>query len=132
MSKSNIGWRLLAEVNQPPESHDNEWMLAGLAAALASIRLPPQELQRVVNATVEAVTLARRQATRLHRAPRMMVRVLVSAPVEVGTAPSGWSFYVIERAAGELNDTEADGDRADTRPWAQVIELCIYADGSSA
>jgi hypothetical protein len=119
--KSGRDWRLLAEVVRPG-SADDDWVSAGLRAALAALELPLADLERVTGAAVESVGRAWRHArTPAAAAPPVAVRVLVSSPELNGPCSCGWGYFILERMTG-------DGGGLDEGSRAHVIELYLYAD----
>ncbi len=125
-------WRVLSEFAGPAQRQVDQWMAAGLAAALDTIYPPFADLDRLKNAVVEAVAQTQRHVA----APgtleaRMVVRVLISARVDARAAPGGWGFFVIEKGTCQVSAVEA-ADRLRQQAPARCLELYLYADSGPA
>ena len=136
MSNLEVGgqvWRLVGELTQPMDVHDEQWVVTGLRAALQGIQGLAPDLERVQNAAVAAVKRA--ACCSNAQAPmRQPVRLRLLIPDGGGDqlAPTPWGFFVLERAAGEVGGTDASGDPQAALPAGPRIELYLYPDTRSA
>jgi hypothetical protein len=124
--KPGLPWRVLAEFTQPAEVQDEEWIAAGLAAALHGISLPPSDLERLTDAAAEAAARAGSAAGAGQAGPPLTVRLLISPALEASAARCACGLFVLERADGELAASGAN--RPAGPPSTHVVELYLYAD----
>lgn len=146
--KSEPGWRTLCQITLPSEPGNDRLAVETVSAALKSLPLSPERLERLKTAVSEAALNALEHGSRYHAERPIVIHVRASdRALKVGItnlgdhaipqstavpdleaklageqSPRGWGFFLIEHMVDEV--------QISNQPGSHTIELFLYLEGA--